>query len=717
MPINVKKSLLKASSMIKRGNPQAAEQIYRDILEQFPQNSQAIKGLAALTSGGTLRTAGPAPSREQMAQLVAMYQTGRYEKALAMARQLADQFPVDPVILNFIGVVYAAQQRHLEAVAAYTRAIQLLPTYTEALCNQGISMQAAGQADNAFDAFDRAVELEPNNPRALMGRATTRRDRGDLEGAVKDYRLSLEIDPSNASAHNNLGNLLQYLGNYHSAVASYTQAINLNPGNADIWFNLGQTEFQTRHFDKSMKAYQEALKLDPGLGEARAKALHIRRYQCDWSAPETAHDRSLGLAGEEVNPFSMLSIDPDPAQQLIRATQYYQRQYGQIEALRALPPAAAERPEKIRIGYFSADFHAHATMYLMGGMLERHDRERFSIHAFSFGPVDDDPQNTRLRKAVDAYHDVRHMSEQTIAELSIAENIDIAVDLKGYTANCRPGIFGYRAAPIQISYLGYPGTLGMPEMDYIIGDETVTPAHQAKHYSEKIISLPNSYQANDNTREISTHPPSRESLGLPEGAFVFCCFNSNYKISSREFDIWMRLLSQVDNSVLWLLNPGETAKTNLTRAAESHGINTARLIFSEKLPLSEHLSRHCHADLFLDTFNCNAHTTASDALWAGLPVITRLGQGFASRVGGSLLRAVGLDELITESDEAYEQLALELARDADRLSDIRTRLEDRGAKAPLFDTARFTQDIEAAYEATYDRYLRGEAPEHITVPR
>ena len=238
----------------------------------------------------------------------------------------------------------------------------------------------------------------------------------------------------------------------------------------------------------------------------------------------------------------------------------------------------------------------------------------------------------------------------------------------------------------------------------------------AQYYSEKLVCLPNSYQANDDTRQIATHPPGRESLGLPKDAFVFCCFNSNYKFSSEEFGIWMRLLSKVDNSVLWLLDPGETARNNLKNEAASRGVDAARLIFSDQLPLAEHLSRHCYADLFLDTFNYNAHTTASDALWAGLPVVTRLGNTFSSRVGGSLLRAAGLDELITDSDEAYEQLALELAQDTSRLTDIRKGLEDRRAKAPLFDTARFTRDIEAAYEATYDRYLRGKAPEHITVP-
>ncbi len=414
-----------------------------------------------------------------------------------------------------------------------------------------------------------------------------------------------------------------------------------------------------------------------------------------------------------------------PARHRIRSERWAAERFRHI-APQPLPrPTAADAaadaahrdaaPRRLRIGYFSADFFSHATMFLMAGLFRAHDRGRFAIHAYSYGPPRDDAVRRDLAGRVDSFTDIGAMGDSDVHALARRHGLDIAVDLKGFTQHNRSGLFAARLAPVQISYLGYPGTMGADCFDYILADSVVIPPEQRAHYSESVIRLPHSYQANDDRREIAANCPSRAELGLPEGAFVFCCFNNTYKIAPDAFAIWMRLLRQVDGSVLWLFRANRWAEANLRREAAAHGVDPARLVFAERLPQSEHLARHARADLFLDTFNYNAHTTASDALWAGLPLVTRAGRGFAARVGASLLHAVGLPELVTADDAGYEALALALARDPARLAAIRARLAENRRSAPLFDTAGFTRAIEAAYETACARYLDGHAPADFTI--
>jgi protein O-GlcNAc transferase len=369
----------------------------------------------------------------------------------------------------------------------------------------------------------------------------------------------------------------------------------------------------------------------------------------------------------------------------------------------------------LRIGYFSAEFRDHATMYLMARLFELHDRDRFVIHAYSYTSADNDTMRSRIMESVDEFHDVHHLTDSDVAKLCRSHGIDIAIDLKGYTQFSRLGIFSYRVAPVQISYLGYPGTTGAPFIDYIIADEVVIPEAQRIHYSEKIVYLPHSYQVNDDARAIAENIPSRVDAGLPELGFVFCCFNNSFKIGPREFAIWMRLLQRIDGSVLWLFSPGTAARKNLQQYAQRAGVNSDRIVFADKVPHADHLARHRLADLFLDTFNYNAHTTASDALWAGLPVVTKSGQGFPARVAASLLNAIDLAELITTSESDYEQLALELALDPERLAALREKLAVNRRTTALFNTGLFTRHIEDAYEQAYRKFLSGEAPTTILV--
>jgi hypothetical protein len=366
------------------------------------------------------------------------------------------------------------------------------------------------------------------------------------------------------------------------------------------------------------------------------------------------------------------------------------------------------------VGYFSADYKNHPVAFLIAELFELHDRDQFEIYAFSLVKACD-AMSSRLQKAFDHFIDIDGMSDIEVAKLARDKSIDITVDLSGFTTDCRTGIFSHRAAPIQVNYLGYPGTMGADYIDYIVADKILIPPDSQSHYSEKVIYLPNSYQVNDRKRLISERKFTRQELGLPEHGFIFCCFNNNYKILPATFEGWMRILKVVEGSVLWLFQDNAWAVDNLKKEAQKQGIDAQKLVFADRMPLSEHLARHRQADLFLDTLPYNAHTTTSDALWTGLPVLTLQGQSFASRVAASLLSAIGLPELITSSQEEYEALAIELALNPTKLADIKLRLVNNRLSAPLFDTPLFTKNLEAAYTKMYDHYQNDLKPEHIFI--
>jgi hypothetical protein len=414
-------------------------------------------------------------------------------------------------------------------------------------------------------------------------------------------------------------------------------------------------------------------------------------------------------------PWQVLAFDDNPMRNRRLSEIWAKGRFPQPDSAAPRPDISNNPAKRIRVGYFSADFHEHATMHLLGGMMALHDRSRFEITAFSFSPERDDPVRRKLIEDVEHFLDVKDLSDLQIAKLAQSRGIDIAVDLKGYTMESRPGVFAYRAAPVQVSYLGYPGTSGAPFMDYLIGDGIVcTPKNRAA-FSESLIELAGSYQVNDRNRAIAETVPPRSQFGLPDDGFVFGCFNNTFKIGPAEFAIWMRLLRAVDGSVLWLLGTNSAAKANLRREAQAQGVDPGRVVFAERQQVNQHLARHRHIDLFLDTFNYNAHTTASDALWAGVPVLTKAGEGFAARVAASLLHAVGLPDLVTHDQEAYEALALALASDPPRLAALKARLAENRLTHPLFDTALFARRLESAYAAIADRAMKGEPPADVAV--
>ena len=603
-----------------------------------------------------------------------------------------------------------------DAVTSYDRAIALKPDYAEAYSNRGNALQQLKQPDNAVGNYDQATALKPDYAEAYYNRGNALLEIRQLDDAVASYDRAIALKPDYAEACYNRGNALQELMRLNDAVASYNQAIALKPDYAEACYNRGNTLLKLRQLNDAVASYTKALALKPDGLFWLGMHLHTKMQICNWNAFDLHVSQlaeKIELHEKASSPFPIFAIADSLSLQKEAAKIYVQEKYPATYAFPAI--AMRARHDKIHIGYYSADFHDHATACLMAELFETHDRSRFELIAFSFGPERTDGMRKRVTSAFDRFIDVRTQSDKKIALLSRELEIDIAVDLKGFSQDSRPGIFALRAAPIQVNYLGYPGTMGAEYIDYLIADRTLIPESSRPYYSEKIGYLPDCYQVNDAKRSIADKVFTRKELGLPETGFIFCCFNNNYKITPATFDGWMRILNKIEGSVLWLLEDNVTAVHNLRKEATKRGVDADRLIFAKRMPLPEHLARHRLADLFLDTLPCNAHTTASDALWAGLPVLTCMGESFAGRVAASLLNAIHLPELITATQDEYEALAIELAISPEKLRLIRKKLDQNRLTTPLFNTQLFTQHIEEAYRMMYERYQADLPPDHLFI--
>ena len=681
--------LLLGSAHARLGRPEAAIACFGQAILLQPRNADAHNNLGILFAG-----------------------LGRDEDATASFRNVIALVPGHADAHSNLGVILGRQGRAEEAATALRAAVKLRPDHAAAWFNLGNLYKDGGRVEEAIAAFRQAIARQPGYVAAYNNLGRLLYGLGRNEDALQVLSRAVSLKPDFAEAHNNLGVTLGQLGRRDEAMAHFRRAVALQPGHAEAHYNLGTLLANLGRADEAIACFDQALALKPAYARAHAQKLHQLAIICDWGAlaAEAEAVIALGVSGEAVPPYLLLSLDDDPQRQLIRARRYVEHY---LPAAKPAPaPSRNVRPGQLSIGYFSADFHDHATMHLMARLFELHERSRFRIHAFSYGPDTGDAMRARVKAAVDVFHDVRALGDEVIAALARREGIDIAVDLKGDTKDTRMALFAHRPAPIQISYLGYPGTLGAPFLDYLVADRIVIPEEQRAHYSEALIYLPGSYQVNDDTRAIAGQTPTRQELGLPEG-FVFCCFNNSFKLSSSEFDIWMRLLRDVEGSVLWLLTSG--AEQNLRSEAQKRDIDPARLVFAQRVSSAEHLARHARADLFLDTFRYNAHTTASDALWAGLPLVTMPGQSFASRVAASLLTAAGLPELVADTPQAYERLALTLATDPAKLAAYKEKLAAARHSAPLFRSAAFARQLENAFDQAYARYLTGAAPTTIAV--
>jgi predicted O-linked N-acetylglucosamine transferase (SPINDLY family) len=601
------------------------------------------------------------------------------------------------------------------AMASYDRAIALKPDYAEAYSNKGIVLQKLRQYAAALDSFQQAIALKPDYANAYNNCGLAFKDLRQFEAELEYYEKAIAIKPDFAEAYNNHGNALQNLKRYEQAVVSYEQAINLRPDHAKAYNNHAGALLKLKRYADAAASYQRALALDPDYEFLLGNYLHTKLKICDWRniEPEIAVLIEKLQSGAKVTyPFNVLAITDDPALQL-RAAQIWatQKTAVNLDVLPNIPKPP--RRGRIRIAYFSADFCMHPVALLTAELYEIHDRSKFEIIGISAG-ADKDEMTDRLQAGFDRFIDVQGFSPGEVVELARSLEIDIAVDLGGYTGANETKVFAMRVAPVQVSYLGYSATLGVDYMDYLIADPVLIPAACREHYSEKIVYLPHSYQVNDSRRAISDRQFSRVEFGLPDSGFVFCSFNNGYKLNPNIFSCWMRILSQVEGSVLWLAVDAADITDNLLKEAAVRGIGPDRMIFTGRMPrLDEHLARLRLADLFLDTLPYNAHTTASDALWAGLPVLTCPGQTYAARVAASLLTTIGLPELIAETPAQYEALAIELAANPEKLAGIKAKLAQNRLTTPLFDTGLFTRHLEAAYTQMYDRYQAGLPPEHI----
>ncbi len=642
---------------------------------------------------------------------------GRTDEALASYdRALVVQPTLAPCYINR-GVLLAELGRNEEALASYDQALTLAPGNVEATYNRGHVLERLKRYDEALVAYNQAIAVLPTLAEAYANRGNALRELKRFPEALASYERALELRPDLVEAHSNRGMILHELKRLDEALPSYDRALQLRPNYIDALNNRAQTYQELKRFKEAQADFDHVLALDPGHDHGFSGAASCAINLCDWErreryAPDVAahiHNRHSAFS-----PFVLFGYSDDPALQMQCAKNY-------IENRVPRPPqplwtGQTWRNDKIKVAYLSADFRTHATAFLMAELFERHDESRFETHAISFSTDDQSEMRRRLIAAFSQFHDVRANNDREVAQLMRDLQIDIAIDLKGYTQDARSEIFEYRPAPIQVNYLGYPGSMGSRVMDYIIADKTVAPFEHALFFSEKIVQLPDSYQVNDTHRKVSPNVPMRRQVGLPEQGFVFCSFNNNWKITPAMFDVWMRLLHQVEGSVLWLLGDNDGSICNLRLEAGKRGIDASRLVFAGRMVPEEHLARHALADLFLDTLPCNAHTTASDALWVGLPILTCEGGAFAGRVAASLLRGVGLPHLVATSLEDYEARALRFAREPLQLALCKRHLLDNRNSLPLFNPERFARHIEAAYTTMWETWQRGEAPQAFAVP-
>ena len=647
-----------AQALHERGQLSDAKKLYTKILRQEKSNTAALFQLATLEA-----------------------QEGHFDSALELIDRAHKTAPTSADILALKGRILNALMRNDEALPCYERALQINPSHPAALLNLGCTFLLLNRSQEALGVFNTLVRVLPKEP----------------------------------LAHHNRAIALTDLAQYDAAITSADEAIKLFPNYAEALQARGIAYGYKQQHDAALKDFKSAARINPNLDYLIGNLVNAQLWSCDWedlSQKQQALVAGLKAGRRVATPFSFISMSSSPEEQFACAKIY----------AASIPVAAKATYQyshtQFRVAYLSADFREHPTSYLMAGVFEHHDRARFETTAISFAPDNPSAMLTRLTTAFDRFVNVNTQNDANVATLLRKLEIDIAVDLMGYTGGARTGILAQRPCPIQVGYLAYPGTMAANYIDYLIADPTLIPESLQKFYAEKVVYLPDTYAPTDSKRVISDRAFDRADMNLPQGSFVFCCFNNSYKINSRIFDCWMGILKKVEGSVLWLSENNPTAAANLKKEANRRGVSPDRIIFAKRVPLvADHLVRYRLADLFLDTLPNNAHTTANDALWAGLPVLTQIGETFAGRVAASLLTAIGLPELITTTTEAYESLAIELANNPARMSKLRQKLTDNRLTTPLFNTAIYTKHLEAAYTAMHDRYRAGLPPDHIYVSR
>lgn len=693
--IALAESLEQARSLRQQGQHANALAICQEILQRQPDHIETLFLAAEIAAA-----------------------SGESDRALQGFQKVIDLKPDHAPAHYKRGNLLKDRQQLEAALASYDTAVALDPDYAYAFCNRGFVLERLERWDAALASYDRAVLLNPADALAHYNRAAVLRKLARPDEALASYTAALAIRPDYFEAYCNRGSLLTELLRWDEALADLDRAIELRADYAEIHISRAHLLVSMKRFLLAIASFDRGIALKADSRYALGARQYSKMSVWDWSGLQADLQRlASGIeAGETVStPVPVLSM-LDSVALHYKAAQIWVRE--EHRASHELPPVTRRlRPGKTRIGYFSCDLHEHPVSMLLAEVIETHDRSKYEVSAFSYGPDTQDGMRKRLQTAFDRFIDVRGKSDRDIALLARELEIDIAVDLTGPTGSGRTGIFAQRAAPLQVNYLGYPATMGADCIDYIVADETVVPEAHERYYTEKIVRLPNCFLPNDSTRAIASKVFSRAELELPPDGFVFCCFNNAYKITPDVFDGWMRILARVPGSVLWLSQNNETATDNLRREALRRGVAGERLIFAKRMDsAADHLARHRAADLFLDTRPYNAHATAVNALWAGLPVLTFPGEGFASRVAASLLKAIQLPELIATSARNYEDMAVQLAENPQLHAGLKEKLAHNRLDAPLFDTRLFTRHLEAGYSKILERHHAGLAPDHIRVP-
>ncbi|MEP7328357.1 MAG: tetratricopeptide repeat protein [Betaproteobacteria bacterium] len=655
---------------------------------------------------------------EALQQAVAMHRAGRFAEAEQFYRVVLAAQPGHADLLHNRGVCLQNLGRLDEALASYDAALAVRPDSVASLCNRGAVLKDLRQSDAALVCFERVLALQPAFLPAINNRAAALLALGRYAESLRDSERVLQHHPDLVEALNNRGVAMKQLDHPEAALASFNAALALRADDVVALENRGALLADLGQHAAAVQDFAQALRLAPLTPYVRGALLHARMHCCDWHALDedlAAMQRGVNAGERCAEPFVAIASIDAPALHRTCATTWMRDRCP--PTTQPLWRGERYRHERIRVAYVSGDFRDHPLSQLMVELFERHDRARFEVLGVSFGPNAPSGLRSRVQRAFEHFVDVRDRTDAEIAALLRAREIDIAVDLQGFTHRARSSIFARRAVPVQVSYLGYPGTLGAPWMDYVVADAHVIPEGREHLFAEQVVRMPWSYLVNDGQRAIANAAPTRAAAGLPAIGFVFCSFNSSYKITPTIFDIWMRLLAAVEGSVLWLLQSTPAAVANLRQEAFRRGVNAERLVFAPRLPVADHLARHRLADLFLDTLPYNAHTTASDALWTGLPVVTCPGEAFAARVAASLLHAIGLPELVAATLADYEARALQLARTPDALNAVKMKLAVNRNAWPLFDSLRFARDIESAYQLMWDRVQLGQPPVGFAVTR
>ena len=648
----------------------------------------------------------------------ALFQLDELDAALETYDRLVAVHPSHAAAHNNRGAALMRLRRPDAALKSFEAALAIAPELPQAEYRRGCALRELRSWPEALEAFDRALQFRPDCAAALRGRGDVLLELGRPAESLAAHDAALRLGSELADTFNSRGNSLRALGRFAEAITAYDASLRLDPRNSTAHYNRGTAYLRWGdHSEQALASYARVLQLEPDFAYVAGSVFDLQRNRGDWSviAPTATRAgiiQSVLADHPVIAPFAFLSVTDSAAAQLHCAVRFAADLCAPVGAR---PNHRRHGHERIRVAYVSGDLREHAVTYLMAGVLEQHDRERFETVGISLRPAEASISGERVRNAFGRFVDVSTLTDLSVAGLMREMEIDVAVDLGGFTAGFRPQIFAHRPAPVQVNYLGFPGTMGTLCMDYLIADDFVIPPGQRQYYREHVVYLPHCFQANDDKRAVSDRQTSREEQGLPKDGFVFCCLNNSHKITPEMFDVWMRLLSRIPDSVLWLLGEDAAVRENLCREARSRGVAAERLIFASRAPYAEHLGRLKVADLFLDTLPFNAGATASDVLWAGLPLLTCAGEAFAARMGGSLLRALNLPELITFDLADYETKAAELAQNRHSLTALRRRLAQNRMRTPLFDTDLFRRHLEAAYAEMWLRSESGREPAAFSV--